>query len=256
MNSANPDKSTILFLPDIGCSSEMWMNVANHYKEQYNCVLIDFAGFANTPAINDYYTKQYVEEIESYVKQQNWSNLILFGHNFGGFIACQLAANKKINIRKIITTDFFPNQRLVHEQKYKPNKIPEIIQQLKEIYCYAPLKDFIAFQRKIIHTIYTNDKMLAEKILSWQLASDRKTIINVLINQLTTDLYPYLKNNEIPWLNFNVGRTFEKKAEIHTLERYINSKNISQITTHHSKTFFFIDNENWFIKKTKKFINN
>ena len=60
----------MLFLPHIGCSSDMWKEIAEHYKKTNSCYLIDFAGFDTMKKIEKPYTEKYVEAISNYIKNQ------------------------------------------------------------------------------------------------------------------------------------------------------------------------------------------
>ncbi|RYG28799.1 MAG: hypothetical protein EOO01_39215, partial [Chitinophagaceae bacterium] len=46
----------IIFLPHIGCSSEMWKEIAAHYQQDHAVYLADFAGFNGVVPLKAPYT--------------------------------------------------------------------------------------------------------------------------------------------------------------------------------------------------------
>ena len=67
----------IIFLPNIGCSSEMWQEIAKNYSKNYTCYLVDLAGFNGQRTIDTLYTENYVNDLRVFIKKEKLKNVIL-----------------------------------------------------------------------------------------------------------------------------------------------------------------------------------
>lgn len=118
-NKGNP----IIFLPHIGCSSEMWVDIVKNYQKNYSCYLVDFAGFNGQKPIDTLYTETYVSDLSKFIKKAKLKNVILVGQNYGAFVAVKLASNKNLSIKAIIASDFYPKLSMVLDPSMTPEKI-------------------------------------------------------------------------------------------------------------------------------------
>ncbi len=103
----------MLFLPHIGCSSDMWKEIAEHYSETNSCYLFDFAGFDTMPAIEQPYTEKYITAISNYIKDNNLKQSTLIGQNYGGFVAIKTSQDKTLDINAIVVSEFYPKLSMV-----------------------------------------------------------------------------------------------------------------------------------------------
>ena len=92
----------------IGCSSEMWQDIAENYSKNYACYLVDFAGFNGQKPIDTLFTENYVNDLRAFIKKEKLKNVILVGQNYGAFVGVKLASDKSLSIKNIIASDFYP----------------------------------------------------------------------------------------------------------------------------------------------------
>lgn len=123
VNQISKQGNPVIFLPHIGCSSEMWNEIAAHYKNTHSVYLVNFAGFNGQEAIEAPYTEKYVNALSQYIKEQQLKNIIMVGQNYGAFVAVKLAIDKDINIKAIIASDFYPKLSMVIDRDITPEKL-------------------------------------------------------------------------------------------------------------------------------------
>jgi pimeloyl-ACP methyl ester carboxylesterase len=94
----------VVFLHGMASSHRYWAQIVNKL-DGYETITLDLLGFGHSPMPKDSdYT--YGEHIEAIVKSLKNLDLkqpiILVGHSMGALIALRLAANKKLNIKKLV----------------------------------------------------------------------------------------------------------------------------------------------------------
>lgn len=100
-------KETIVFLHGWGASVSAFLFVAKRLATiGYRCILVDFAGFGDSPEPEMPYTvKSYANDIRRLIFDLNIKNPILVGHSFGGRVAMELASSNQNSTKKLVLID-------------------------------------------------------------------------------------------------------------------------------------------------------
>ena len=253
----------MLFLPHIGCSSDMWKEIAEHYKKTNSCYLIDFAGFDTMKKIEKPYTEKYVEAISNYIKKNQLNQAIIIGQNYGGFVAIKVAQDKKLRIKAIVVSDFYPKLSMVLDSAMTKEKIIMVKENIKKSIIEPDSLIFASYQKQMGEGMNLTDTTKVVNFVRWQSNSDRNTLAETLTEQLDADLIPVLETNDIPILIFNTwyfAKTYQNKpisdAAVTMKKMFRNSKNITFKITEDAKDFIAMDLPDWFIKEMEGFLNN
>lgn len=251
----------IIFLPHIGCSSQMWQEVAKNYSHNYACYLVDFAGFNGQKSIDTLYTESYVKDLKAFIKKEKLKNIILVGQNYGGFVAIKLALDKSLNIKNIIVSDFYPKLSMVLDPSLTPEKLEMMKKSIRKTTMEMNAADFTANQKQIAQMMNFNNSDDVDRFVQWQQKSDRKTLAEVLCEQLSADLLAELKENKIPILVFTTWYFAKKyknmpisQASKKLKEMYADTPNITHVVTEEAKDFIATDQPEWFISEMDKFL--
>lgn len=251
----------VIFLPHIGCSSEMWKEITEHYKKTHSVYLVNFAGFDGQAAINAPYTGSYVKTIQQYVKDQGLKNIILVGQNYGAFVAVQTAMDKSIDVKAIIASDFYPKLRMVLSPDMTNEQLETMKAGIQKATTQMDDSSFAASQQQVGEMMNFNKPQDVKRFVEWQLKSDRKTLAGTLCEQLEADLLPLLKKNTIPLLVFTTwyfAKKFKQmpvtEADKKLKEMYAGTPNVTHAVTEDAKDFIAVDQPKWFINEMDKFL--
>ena len=251
----------IIFLPHIGCSSEMWKEVAAHYQKTNTVYLADFAGFNGEAPIKTDFTNGYVTDVQQFIKKNKLKNVVLVGQNYGAFVAVKAAQDKDLKIKAIVASDFYPKLSMV----LNPNITVEQLEQMKSGIRKGTLEmeagAFTATQKQTAEMMNFTKAEDVDRFVQWQVKSDRNTLAETLCEQFGTDLRPVLKDNPIPMLVFTTwyfAKTYKNmpisEADKKLKEMYDNIPNVTHKVTEDAKDFMAIDQPQWFISEMDKFL--
>ncbi|MFD1605234.1 alpha/beta fold hydrolase [Flavobacterium artemisiae] len=261
VTSISKKGNQIIFLPHIGCSSEMWQDIAKNYSKNYACYLVDFAGFNGQKPIDTLFTENYVNDLRTFIKKGKLKNVILVAQNYGAFVAVKLASDKNLNIRGIIASDFYPKLSMVLDPAMTAEKLEQMKKGIRKGTMEMSINDFTATQKQTAEMMNFTNAEDVNRFVQWQLKSDRKTLAETLCEQFGGDLLPELKDNKIPMLVFTTWYFAKKyknipisEADIKLKEMYADSPYITHAITEDAKDFMASDQPKWFISEMDKFL--
>ncbi|REG99754.1 alpha/beta fold hydrolase [Flavobacterium aquicola] len=251
----------IIFLPHIGCSSEMWDGIVKNYAENYACYLADFAGFNGLKPIDNLYTDNYVNDLRIFIKKEKLKNITLVGQNYGAFVAVTLASDKSLDIKAIIASDFYPKLSMVLDPAITAEKLEAMQNSIRKGLIEMNADAFAASQKQTAEMMNFNNTADVDRFVQWQQKSDRKTLAETLCEQLRGNLIPDLKDNKIPMLVFTTWYFAKKyknmpisEADKKIKEMYGDTPNITHAVTEEAKDFIANDQPAWFIIEMDKFL--
>ncbi|WP_294675233.1 alpha/beta hydrolase [uncultured Fluviicola sp.] len=253
--------SPIIFLPHIGCSSDMWKDIAAQYRENYSVYLADFAGFNGKQALDSNFTESYVKEIQQFIREKQLKQVVLAGQNYGAFIAVKVAADKRLPIQSIVAVDFYPCLSMVLD----PNMSAETLESVKESIRQSAMQSddstFAAIQRQTAEMMNFSNPEDVDRFVKWQLNSDRKTLSETLCDQFASDLRSALKERKIPILvcsTWYFARKYKNmplsEADGKMKEMYGDIPNVTHAITEDAKDFIASDQPEWFVKQVNTFL--
>lgn len=256
-------RTPIIFLPHIGCSSEMWQDIAENYSKNYACYLVDFAGFNGQKPIDTLFTENYVNDLRAFIKKEKLKNVILVGQNYGAFVGVKLASDKSLSIKNIIASDFYPKLSMVLDPAMTAEKLEMMKKGIRKGTMEMTTDAFTATQKQTAEMMNFTNAQDVNRFVEWQQKSDRKTLAETLCEQFSGDLLPVLKDNKIQVLVFTTWYFAKKyknmpisEADKKLKEMYAETPNITHAVTEEAKDFIAIDQPKWFISEMDKFLRN
>lgn len=190
----------LVLIPGAACSGEVWKTTVAKLKDEYTCHIITLAGYAGVPALKETpILPQYRAGLINYMIA-NTEKPILMGHSIGGFLALQIAAKEQSLLEKVVVVDALPfllalNDSFMTEEAAKAFPVEPMVKQ------YTSMTDsiFEAMQKQVVKGMMSNSEM-QEEVVSWTLASDRKTMAYTVNELMTNDLRDDIANIEVPVL--------------------------------------------------------
>ena len=251
----------MIFLPHIGCSSEMWREMAEKYKNTHACYLLDFAGFAGMPPLTGNFTQEYVEGIITFIKEKQLSNCILVGQNYGGYVAVKVARQLPETVKALVLSDFYPKLSKVLGENVSSGQLDTILSAIKTFNNTTDSAQFSAYNKQMAEGMNFSNPVMVEKFVQWQSQSDRETLAETLSTQMKDDLIPFFQKNTIPVLVYTTWYFAIKFKNMPLSEAgkslegmYPGAKNVTHAITENAKDFIANDQPEWFAAQLNQFL--
>ncbi|EGD33930.1 alpha/beta fold hydrolase [Capnocytophaga sp. oral taxon 338] len=242
--------NSILFIPGLACSSEVWQDTVKELSSNHTCYLLTLAGFAGTPPVKNPSVEYWANTIISYIKKEKIKNPVIVGHSLGGMLAMKIGAKAPKLFQKIVVVDALPALAALSNDNFKvdPNKdctptIKELTSMSKEAFQQAQTSSMV---------YYTENKEKVPQIVQWSVDSDRGTIAKMVCELSNTDLREEIQQIQVPTLvllesvfSFSKNKIEQQYAKLPKKElRYANK----------GLHFIMYDDYDWYIQQLKEFI--
>lgn len=203
VNGENHSK-TIVFLHGWGGSVTGFLFVAKRLATYgYRCLLVDFAGFGETPEPNMPYTvRDYSEDLRALLCELSISSAVLVGHSFGGRVAIELAVSHPSLVDKLVLVDSAgckPRRHIDYYFKIFTHKLLRKIgcKGLKGSKDYRVLSPVMRQTFKNVVGYYQDDKL---PLISCKTAIFWGKNDNETPAYMAKRLNRYIKNSDLFWL--------------------------------------------------------
>ncbi|MGE0871341.1 MAG: alpha/beta fold hydrolase [Kofleriaceae bacterium] len=179
----------MILIPGIACPGEVWDEMAEHYKDDYESHVITLSGFAGREPIDEPISAAVRRDLARYIRAKKLDKPIIVGHSMGGFIAYWMAAYHPALIGPVIIVDASPalsgdiDAARYLRDRWKQLTDAELVARIRGK--FMGMTKFPNKMRPIIKLI--------EK-------SDRRTIGNAVFEMMTTNLLPQVKQIQSPVL--------------------------------------------------------
>lgn len=252
----------MFFFPHIGCSSEMWKDIASYYSGSYTCYLVDFAGFDTLAPLRDTaYTEAYVRDLAHYIKDHRLKNSILVGQNYGAFVAVKLAEDKSLGVKALIVSDFYPKLSMVIDTLITREKLDAIQAGIRKMTMESDSAAFHDSQKQTARMLNFTDTAYINRFVTWQMNSDRRTLAGTLCEQFGENLIPVLENNKQPILAFSTwyfAKTYKQmplsEAHKYLARMYGKTPLVTHAVTESARDFMANDQPQWFTDQMNAFL--
>lgn len=244
--------SPIVFLPGFTCPGEVWNDILEPFKANYECHTISYPGFNGITAPDTLWYQTVTDQLESYVNTTFKEKPIIVGHSVGGTFAMELGI-RKANCSKIILVDALPCVAQVMMPGVPIESIQYNSPYNKNVLAMNDTQfDNLARQMSAFMVRNEGKKQV---LADWIKQSDRKTYTYGYTDLLKTDLRQSIASIEVPVLilaavPFNLEQTEKIIAEQF---QHLSNKEIAYIEN--SSHFIMYDQPEWLISQIQSFLN-
>jgi pimeloyl-ACP methyl ester carboxylesterase len=187
----------IVFLPGLGCRGAVWNAVSRRLSGCHN-VLVSIGGFGGVPGTQtDFAVVR--DAVAQLVQDKHWRNAVLVGHSFGGNLALALAVSRPELFRKVVILDAYPFPAAMVKPDMTPDGARQLAAAMRPVLAGLTDEQFRMQQTQSLRMMITEEREF-QMVLSWMLASDRRTIAEAQFEALSTDLRPAIHNIQCPLL--------------------------------------------------------
>ncbi|PRP67709.1 alpha/beta fold hydrolase [Nonlabens agnitus] len=227
---------------------EAWQSTTELLTKDYECHIVNYAGFAGMEPVAFPWLPKVITAIEEYIKNRNLKKPIVIGHSLGGTIGIHLAANKELDISKLIIVDALPATGAMMMPDFKPERF-----QYESPYNDQMLamneNEFTQMSLGMAAGMTSNVNG-QKQIANWMQATDRKTYVYGYTDYLKFDVREDLRNISIPVTILGAGKPYGvETARANYTNQYQNLQQYDLKMNEDSAHFIMMDQPEWFLEQ-------
>jgi N-formylmaleamate deformylase len=251
----------IIMIPGLASSGATWDATAEHLAPHFRCYKLTLAGFAGVPPVNVPLLSAARDEIAAYIRDNRLDHPVIMGHSLGGSIALDLAARNPQLVGPVVIVDSLPFFAQAWFQVDSLAAAKPTIDKMRAGMEGMSQQQWIAYAKAGTSTNGMTTSPADQKtLIDWSLASDQKTVTDAMIDLVSTDLRPELKDIQTPvlvigtWVGLkNYGVTEEQVTqEFH--EQYAGVRNLHFVMSDTARHFVMWDDPVWFDRQIDDFL--
>ena len=258
---ASGEGRAILMIPGLASSGATWDGTVEHLSGHYRCYELTLAGFAGVSPIDGPLLTEARDQIAQYIRENHLERPVIMGHSLGGSIALDLAAHYPELVGPVIIVDSLPFFAGAWFQAKTLEAAQPTIEQMRKGMGGMTHEQWVAMTKSGASTNgYATSASDQKTLIDWGLASDQKTVTDVLIALVSTDLRPELNKIETPvlvlgtWVGLqNYGVTKDAATE-EFKEQYAGVKDFDFAMADKARHFVMWDDPAWFNRQVDGFL--
>ncbi len=252
----------MILLPGLNSDISVWEETVAHYQNEYECHLVQLAGFAGADPIDfdSVFLGKVKEALVGYIKDKNLVKPVFIGHSLGGFMTMMIGVEHPDLIGRMVIVDaapffsglMFPGATVESAKTMAAQMRSQMASQSREQF-EATLPQYLA--------PLVNGEEKLKVLVDWGLKSDPKTSGQAMYELYTTDLREALSKINSPalvlvaWIGYkNYGATRENTLAKFK-EQYAKMPNHQIKITDEGKHFIMWDDPAFFFSSIDKFLN-
>ena len=202
VDAGTPGKPDLLLLPGLSSSRAVWDAEAAKLGPNFRLHLVQMNGFAGQPAgVNAGSTDllpQWVEALHSYIAATGMHPDVM-GHSLGGLLTLMLAAKYPGDVHRLVIVDTLPFYGLMYSPEATVEAVKPYAAAARQQMSAMTDEQWAAMQ-PVTAAQLSNNPQGQKLIASSSAASDRKVVIEAMVEDLQTDLRPSLASIKAPTL--------------------------------------------------------
>jgi pimeloyl-ACP methyl ester carboxylesterase len=248
----------MILIPGFVSSGAVWKTVVDHYKDRYECHVVNIAGFAGIPAVDGTTLARLRDDVIAYVKAKKLDRPIIVGHSMGGVLALWIAETDPALPGAIISVDGVPFLRGLMNPAATADTTGPQAAQMKTVYASMTPQQLGA-QSRLAFTNMISDKAQVDEATKWAETSDPKTAAALIGDLLTTDLRANVGNITAPLLLIPAVKAMSASPEMLKTAVAAYEGQVSAVRTHEvvpapTLHFVMLDDPSFLLKTMDAFL--
>lgn len=251
----------MILIHGMSCSADVWKEVTERYRHQYEIHLVTLKGFGNQESVSaDHYLKAVRDELIAYVKKNKLKNTILMGHSMGGFLSLWAAAEAPDLFAKIISVDGIPYFPVLQMPGITAESAKAVVDQMQSSMSNMDDDMYRQQQNMIVASMIATESK-RQPVVEMGMNSNRKVIGQAYGEMFTTDIRPEMAKVKTPvlvlgaWAAYEMYGSSKQTVEASFKAQCKDIANAEIAVADKAYHFIFYDEPEWFYSKVDKFIS-
>lgn len=250
----------VILVPGLASSADVWNETVAHLKDRFTCYVLELPGFAGRAAPAASAEASFIalvrDGIVAMIRDRHLDKPILVGHSLGGFIAMDVARSQPDVVRKLVIVDALPFLPAAFDPTATSASIKASAPEMRKGMLDGDREAYATRERAMIQAMVT-DPANQETVLGWGMASDRKTVVDAMIDLMSTDLRPVLSSITAPSLVIEAGAAWGQRAEDidrRYRDQYAGLRGVTYAIAEHARHFIMLDDPTYFFAQLDSFL--
>ncbi|WP_375577850.1 alpha/beta hydrolase [Marivirga tractuosa] len=250
----------MILIHGMSCSADVWNEVTEHYKNDYEIHLVTLKGFGNKESVeSEHFLKEVRDELIDYVKTNELRNSILMGHSMGGFLSLWAASEAPDLFAKIISVDGIPYFPAIQMPGLTPERAQNMAQQMQANMKNVSEDAFAQQQNMIISGMIATPEKRAE-VVEMGINSNRTVTTQAYGEMYTTDIRSEMSKVKTPvlvlgaWAAYEQYGSTKQAVENNYKSQCKDIKNVKVAVADEAYHFIFYDEPKWFFNQVDSFL--
>jgi len=179
----------MLLIPGLSNDAAVWESTVAKYQDQYEMHTVTLPGFAGQPAMAEAgpFLHRVRDQLQAYMKTQQWDKPVVVGHSLGGFMAMLLAIEQPDYFDKIIIVDSVPFMPALTMPMATAESALVVADGMKK-QMDAQSEDMRAASLDMILATMITDPENIKLAKQWGMDSDPKVVSQAMYELMTQDI--------------------------------------------------------------------
>ncbi|HEY8024299.1 MAG TPA: alpha/beta hydrolase [Burkholderiaceae bacterium] len=248
----------MILIPGMSSSAAVWDSTVAHYRENYQCYVLNLAGFAGVAPIEGPLLKQAEESLARFIEAKHLDHPVIVGHSLGGFLAMRLAADHPQQVGTLVIVDSLPALGATQMPNATPEQLQAMAAQVRDNMEHNEASHADEALRKMAQGMVSAPENV-EKVVASSKASDRHTVNAAMYDILATDLRPELAKIKARTLVLGTWVAFKDYAPRSAIEatfqqQYAALAGVKIEMADSARHFIMYDDPNWMFQRIDAFL--
>jgi N-formylmaleamate deformylase len=179
----------MILIPGLASSGDTWTTTVARLRDRYECHVLTLAGFVGRPPIAEPLIATVRAELAKYIRDKHLDHPVVVGHSLGGTLAMGVAIDNPDLVGPLVIVDMVPflggtvlQARTVDEAKPRIVAMRASMNGLTDV----QWKEYAKSGESVKYMITADGDF--KTIVGWSVASDRRTVTDVLADVYGLDL--------------------------------------------------------------------
>lgn len=250
----------VILIPGLMSDGRVWEELTSSLSATYQVHIVNIAGFANTPAIQNSSLSAVKRQLLIYIDAHKLHKPAVIGHSLGGFMSFWLSTSAPEKIGPIISVDGLPFVGPVFTRINTTTvaSLAEQAKQIKAMYSNMSQQQLIDQSRYGLSIQASSDEAKT-KVMNMVKTSDPKTVGEAIYTLMSHDLRQDIAKITSPVLLLGATGGFnsdEQKAAMQTLyAQQLNALPSAKLEMNtQSRHFIMMDDPKWLEEQVLNFL--
>ena len=217
--SGPPAVRSIIFIPGLMCSGDVWAAAAARYRGAYRVHVLTLAGFAGRPPLDGKtFLSRVRDDLIGYIREERLDRPIIVGHSLGGFIAFWAAATAPDLVGPIIAVDGVPFMPALVNPAATSDTMKAQGDLMRTMFASMTSEQMLAQSRMSLQTMIS-DPTNIERAAQWAAASHGGTVGIAMAELFATDLRDEVARIQSPILLIGAAKDAADAQSLSRLTR-------------------------------------
>ena len=260
----------MILIPGLSSSPDTWKTTIDRYRDRYECHVLTLAGFVGQPAIAEPLIATVRVELAKYIRDKRLDHPVIVGHSLGGTVAMGVAIDHPELVGPLAIVDMVPflggtvlQARTADEAKPRIAAMRASMDGMSD----TQWKEYAKSGESVKYMITSAADL--KTIIDWSVASDRRTVTDVLADIYGLDLRDAVAEIKSPVLVLGTWRgvhdqvmdlaKFDLTPQMVVFSfalQYAKLPRLHFAMSENARHFIMFDDASWFFGELDAFLKN